>query len=182
MATSTQATHEPGTPPSCGWACHHLRMATDENGEWFSGDAGRTDDEREFLDRLRQEAALWTNDVGPADTSTFAWECGPLIVGVEVSQAHHHVPHVMGLVLGDRSCPTRPRRGMGRRPHRGRLQRQPGRRAHRSWRRRGTSSVRHLVLTLDERPAEATCSAGGVGTNGAGGSLETGRHEQATAG
>jgi hypothetical protein len=59
-------------------------MAIDENGEWFSGDAGRTDDEREFLDRLRQAAALWTNDAKQADTSTFAWEFGPLTVGVKV--------------------------------------------------------------------------------------------------
>ena len=59
-------------------------MATYENDEWFSGDAGRTDDEREFLERLRREAALWTNDVRPGSTKTFAWEYGPLIVGVDI--------------------------------------------------------------------------------------------------
>lgn len=61
--------------------------------EWFSG-AARTDGEQEFLDQLRRDAAGWNNDISPADTVTFAWELGPLIVGLEIPKitaAYRHL-------------------------------------------------------------------------------------------
>lgn len=64
-----------------------------EDREWFSG-AARTDDEQEFLDQLRRDAARWNGDVHPADTVTFAWELGPLIVGLEIPKitaAYRHL-------------------------------------------------------------------------------------------
>lgn len=54
------------------------------DGEWFSGALGRTDDERAFLSRLRGDPAGWSTDVHPADTVAFAWEYGPLVVGIKV--------------------------------------------------------------------------------------------------
>ena len=69
-------------------------MVIDENEKWFSGGEARTDDEREFLDQLRRDAASWTNDVKPADTQAFAWESGPLIVGVDIPKLTTALRHL----------------------------------------------------------------------------------------
>lgn len=59
-------------------------MVADNDDGWFSGSPCRTEDEREFLSRLQGDADGWKTDVQPTSSVAFAWEYGPLVVGIEI--------------------------------------------------------------------------------------------------